>query len=154
MSISELNIRDARLNDLDLIYAIELETFPDAYPKGLLKAFFFMPGCVLVAEAEGTIIGYAIGIFKEDGTGHIVSIAVKKKARRKGAGSALLGTILRRFWSKSMWRAVLEVRKSNLEAKSLYEKFGFKKKGEVERYYQDGECAEVMELLLRDRQRP
>lgn len=154
MSTIELNIRDASLNDLDSIYMIELESFPDAYPKALLKAFFFIPGCIIVAESGDGIIGYAIGIFREDSTGHIVSIAVKNQRRGKGIGSALLSSLLKRFERNNMRKAALEVRKSNIKGKLLYEKFGFKKIGEVERYYQDSESAELMELLLLGHRKP
>lgn len=150
----ELDIRDACLNDLDQIYSIEVEAFPDAYPKALLKAFFFIPGCIIVAERSSRIIGYAIGIFRDEDTGHIVSIAVRAQERRLGAGSALLRSLLERFERNDMRRAVLEVRKSNIEAKLLYKKIGFEKKGEINGYYQDGESAEVMEILLQGRQKP
>jgi len=148
MSDYEFNIRDARLEDLDSIYKIELESFPDPYPRGLLKAFFFLPGSILVAVSRMEIIGYAIGLLREDELGHIISIAVAEKERRRGVGKALLGRLIERLSGSGVKKIVLEVRKSNFEAKSLYQKFGFEAKKEIKGYYKDGEAAEVMELTL------
>lgn len=148
MSDCEFNIREARLEDLDSIYQIELESFPDPYPRGLLKAFFFLPGSILVALSRREIIGYAIGILREEELGHIISIAVAKNERRRGVGRALLGRLMERLSGAGVRRIVLEVRKSNFEAKSLYQKFGFETKKEIKGYYKDGEAAEVMEFTL------
>jgi ribosomal-protein-alanine N-acetyltransferase len=148
MSDCGLNIRDARLDDLDTIYQIESRSFSDPYPRGLLKAFFFLPGAFVVAVSGGEVIGYAIGIIREDELGHIVSIAVAEKERGRGVGKALLGDLIERLSRAGVKRIVLEVRKSNYEAKRLYQKFGFEKKKEIEGYYKDGETAEVMELTL------
>lgn len=148
MSDCEYNIRDARLDDLDSIYQIELESFPDSYPRGLLKAFFFLPGSIVVAVSHGRVVGYAIGIVREDELGHIISLAVAKNERRRGVGESLLRELIERLSSAGVKRIVLEVRKSNIEAKKLYQKFGFGKKKEIKGYYKDGEDAEVMELIL------
>lgn len=148
MSDCEYNIRDARLDDLYSIYQIELESFPDPYPRGLLKAFFFLPGSIVVAVSQGRVVGYAIGIIREDDLGHIISIAVAKNERRRGIGGSLLKEQIDRLSSAGIKKIVLEVRKSNIEAKRLYQKFGFAKKKEIKGYYKDGEDAEVMELIV------
>ncbi|MBC7120560.1 MAG: ribosomal protein S18-alanine N-acetyltransferase [Candidatus Methanosuratus sp.] len=148
MSDFGYNIRDARPEELDAIHQIELRSFPDPYPRGLLKAFFFIPGSIIVAESKNRIVGYAIGVIREDHLGHIVSIAVAENERRRGMGSALLKGIITKLSRMNAKKLVLEVRKSNYEAKSLYQKFGFEKKKEIRGYYQDGETAEVMELTL------
>ncbi|MEJ5292042.1 MAG: ribosomal protein S18-alanine N-acetyltransferase [Candidatus Methanosuratincola sp.] len=148
MSDRDYDIRDARTEDLDSIYQIELSSFPDPYPRGLLKAFFFIPGSIVVAVSRGEVVGYAIGIIREDDLGHIVSIAVAENIRRRGVGKLLLMELIARLSRSGVKRIVLEVRKSNIEAKRLYHKFGFKKKKEITGYYKDGETAEVMELTL------
>ena len=148
MSDRGYDIRDARPEDLDPIYEIELNSFPDPYPKGLLKAFFFMPGSIVVASSRGEIVGYAIGIIREDNLGHIISIAVDGKIRRHGVGESLLRELIARLSKGGVKRILLEVRKTNIEAKRLYQKFGFETKKEITGYYKDGESAEVMELIL------
>jgi len=113
-----------------------------------LKAFFFLPGAVIVAVSGGEVIGYAIGMIREDEIGHIISIAVDENKRRHGVGKTLLEGLIDRLSREGAKKIVLEVRKSNLEAKRLYQKFGFEKKKEIAGYYKGGEAAEVMELTL------
>src|SRR5512137_2184420 len=91
MPSTDLTLRSARMDDLDSIFSIEQSAFPDPYPRGLLKAFFFMPGAYLVATIGGDIVGYAIGIIRYGSVGHIVSIAILKEYRQRGAGKKLLG---------------------------------------------------------------
>ncbi|MEM4658042.1 MAG: GNAT family N-acetyltransferase, partial [Candidatus Methanosuratincola sp.] len=61
---------------------------------------------------------------------------------------SLLKEQIDRLSSAGIKKIVLEVRKSNIEAKRLYQKFGFAKKKEIKGYYKDGEDAEVMELIV------
>ncbi|MEM3674710.1 MAG: hypothetical protein QXG08_04470, partial [Candidatus Methanomethyliaceae archaeon] len=60
MFANSAEVRDATLNDLNEIYAIEKESFSDPYPKPLLKAFFYHPGADIVAVVRGKVVGYAI----------------------------------------------------------------------------------------------
>ena len=139
-------IRDARLDDLDAIFRIEERSFSDPYPKGLLKAFFFLPGAYIVAVSEEMIIGYAVGVIRYESLGHVVSIAVDEKMRRKGVGERLMTEIIERLCSRGAKRVRIEVRESNLPAIKLYTKLGFTIEGKIKRYYADGESALLMYL--------
>jgi len=141
-----LFIRDARLDDLDAIFKIEERSFADPYPKGLLKAFFFLPGAYIVAVSEEMIIGYAVGIIRYESLGHVVSIAVDEKVRRKGVGERLMTEIIERLCRRGAKRVRIEVRESNLPAIKLYTKLGFTIEGKIKRYYADGESALLMYL--------
>jgi len=141
-----LLIRDARLDDLDAIFRIEERSFSDPYPKGLLKAFFFLPGAYIVAVSEEMIIGYAVGVIRYESLGHVVSIAVDEKMRRKGVGERLMTEIIERLCSRGAKRVRIEVRESNLPAIKLYTKLGFTIEGKIKRYYADGESALLMYL--------
>jgi ribosomal-protein-alanine N-acetyltransferase len=149
MSSPYLVIRDASLDDLDEIYKIEKESFPDPYPKGLLKAFLFFPGAYLVALSEGVILGYAIGVVRYETVGHIISIAVSKEKRRSGVGRQLLAKSVERLRLKGVQSIRLEVGESNVEAIDLYKKAGFLAEDKIERYYVDGESALVMYLSVK-----
>ncbi len=92
-----LLIRDARLEDLDAIFRIEETSFSDPYPKGLLKAFFYLPGVYIVASSKEAVIGYAIGIIRYEKLGHVVSVAVNESTRRKGVGQRLMEEIIERL---------------------------------------------------------
>lgn len=139
------------MGDLDSIYAIEERSFHDPYPKGLLKAFFFMPGAYLVAVEGGAVVGYAVGIIRYGSVGHIVSIAVAEGSRGKGAGRELLGTLMEKLAAAGAKIMRLEVRESNSRAISLYRAAGFGEGEKIKNYYADGESALVMRLIWSQR---
>ncbi len=85
-----------------------------------------------VAEKDGKIIGYG-GVWVVGEEGQITNIAVLPEYRRCGVASLLLEKILEEC--TGLCRIVLEVRKSNIGAISLYEKFGFKNVGERKNFY-------------------
>lgn len=147
-------IRRAEEKDLLEIYRIELDSFKDPYPYGLLKAFLHHPGAYLVAVENEKIIGYSIGIVRFRDLGHIISIAVDKAHRGRGVGKKLLKETIERLVEMGVKKVRIEVRESNQVAINLYKKLGFVEKGRIEGYYPDGEAAIVMFLdVARDLQK-
>ena len=137
------------MSDLENIVRIEHECFgPEAYPSttfiDLLRLygdFFF------VAEAGGEVVGYISGIAMGE-RGHIVSMAVSPRHRRRGLGWALLSKLLDRFRKAGVKTVSLEVRIDNHAAISLYRKAGFRRVGVVKKYYSNGTDALLMALIL------
>jgi ribosomal-protein-alanine N-acetyltransferase len=146
MPSEDPTIRDARMDDLESIYSIEEASFPDPYPKGLLKAFFFMPGSYLVAATEGGVVGYAVGMIRYGAIGHIVSIAVVEGCKGRGVGRKLLEGLMEGLAALGAKVMRLEVRESNIRAIRLYRAAGFEEKEKIKNYYADGESALVMRL--------
>jgi len=149
-AVERLSVREAKSEDLEEIYRIETVCFgADAYDTSLLLLYLNLsPDTFLVAEENGKIVGYVIGLVRKWGEGHVVSLAVHPKQRRKGVATALMKELLRRFSDKGLKAARLEVRVSNEAAIKLYEKLGFKRVGIIERYYADGEDAYLMVVQL------
>jgi ribosomal-protein-alanine N-acetyltransferase len=149
-AVERLSVREAKSEDLEEIYRIETVCFgADAYDPSLLLLYLNLsPDTFLVAEENGKIVGYVIGLVRKWGEGHVVSLAVHPKQRRKGVATALMKELLRRFSDKGLKAARLEVRVSNEAAIKLYEKLGFKRVGIIERYYADGEDAYLMVVQL------
>ncbi|MBW1798223.1 MAG: ribosomal protein S18-alanine N-acetyltransferase [Deltaproteobacteria bacterium] len=80
---------------------------------------------------------------------HLMNIAVHPKWRGKGLGERLLCKMIEVGISEGAKTAWLEVRPSNLVARSLYEKAGFKEVGFRPRYYKEkNEDAIIMSLPL------
>ena len=76
---------------------------------------------------------------------HIATIAVDPEFRRQGIAQHLLAYTLMDACRSGGNKAFLEVRRANLAARSLYEKFGFNEIGIRKKYYQDnGEDAVMM----------
>jgi ribosomal-protein-alanine acetyltransferase len=78
----------------------------------------------------------------------LLSIAVSAALRGKGYAKALMEHSHSEFEKQGFKKFFLEVRESNVAAISLYRKFGYEKIIERKKYYADGECALVMNLIL------
>ena len=68
---------------------------------------------------------------------HIVAVAVREAYRGRGLGELLLAEAVALAIENHMESVTLEVRKSNLLAQALYEKYRFLKVGVRKRYYSD-----------------
>jgi ribosomal-protein-alanine N-acetyltransferase len=79
---------------------------------------------------------------------HLIHIATRPDARRRGAGKALMAQMLDHAKRKKSRLLLLEVRRSNRAAIRLYRSFGFAAIGVRRGYYQDGEDAIEMTLTL------
>lgn len=141
----DIGIRSARLEDLEQIYRIEIESFKIPYPLEYLYLLLSLAGDLfIVAVRCNEIVGYAVGLLRIDNTGHIVSIAVANKYRGRGIGKRLLQELERRLKDKGAKRFRLEVRVSNRIAINLYLKLGYRIDRVIPRYYPDGEDAYLM----------
>jgi len=150
--VATLFIERMRPDDLDDVLAIERASFSMPWSRG---AFLYeieqnrVARCYVMREAE-RLVGY-ICVWEVADEMHITNIAVHPAARRRGIGRGLLGSVLDDARRRSMRLVVLEVRPSNVEARALYETFGFQVVGRRRGYYYDtGEDALVMETVLTD----
>ena len=131
-----LSIRPFSFSDLDPILQIERLSFPKSpydwttflHLSALYPETFLVQSYVNDDQKEETIRGYII--FSKNG--HIISIAVHPRHRRKGIGKELLQRAMKIPHLKKVWA---EVRRSNLGAQAFYSKMGFQMMGEVPNYY-------------------
>ena len=141
--------REASPEDLQAVLAIEYKCFPDPYPFNLLKRLHLMhPDGFLVADAEGVVVGYVIGVLRWGETGHVLAIGVLPNYQRQRLGTMLLKNIVNHLRSKGARTVRLEVRKSNIAAQQFYKRMGFIEREQILYYYEDGETAIAMELPL------
>jgi ribosomal-protein-alanine N-acetyltransferase len=89
---------------------------------------------LLVAEAEGALVGFAVGKVAGD-VAELESVAVDSRARRKGIGRMLCEGVI--DWSRQQGAAAieLEVRAASGEAIDLYRGLGFVAVGRRTEYY-------------------
>ncbi len=144
--MAEVIIRQAVPGDAEGIYEIEKLCFPDPWSMDALtfelegnpRAFY------VVAELEGRVVGYA-GLWIIGDEGHITNVAVKPGFRNRKIGEGIIGVMIDFTSGEGIAHHTLEVRKSNVPAINLYEKFGFRTEGVRKKYYQnDGEDALIM----------
>jgi ribosomal-protein-alanine N-acetyltransferase len=82
------------------------------------------------------IVGY-VGVWFMVDEAHIVAIAVRESYRGQGLGELLLAEAIDLAMTANQDVVTLEVRRSNLVAQALYEKYRFLKVGVRRRYYSD-----------------
>lgn len=138
-------IRKATKEDLKAIKEIEDESFPNPFKeKDLLYEIEENPVSefdVLVVDDE--IVAYLDYWITFD-SATIDKIAVKKNKRNRGFAGFLLKNAIENLKNQNVEFFTLEVRKSNLPALNLYQKYGFQKVTIKEKYYEDGEDAIYM----------
>jgi ribosomal-protein-alanine N-acetyltransferase len=94
------------------------------------------------------IIGFIIGRIVA-GEAEIFKFVVRFSYKRRGVGSRILNHALGYLQSKNTNRCFLELRQSNVPARNLYEKAGFKLYSSRKKYYSDPcEDARLMEKSL------
>jgi ribosomal-protein-alanine N-acetyltransferase len=146
--LKSLRIRTVTESDLPNIALIENSSFDQPYPLDLLKKLSLQHGgSFLVAEENGTLLGYCVASLNR-GAAHLISIGVLRESRRKGVGTSLLKHLVRFLLNHGVDELWLEVKSENNEAVSLYERFGFERMNIVQDYYSDGSAALRMRLGL------
>lgn len=100
-----------------------------------------------VYETDGEIIGY-IGADRVFETADILLVATNASRRREGIATSLMNAVFKALKEEGTERALLEVRRENAAAISLYEKCGFYPIGERKGYYGSGADAIIMEKKL------
>ncbi len=143
-----MQIRAWKKEDIDRIAQIEQECFSDPWTREMLADCLTYPyyRCFL-AEEGGQVCGYCIliALFED---GEVANIAVALPYRGRGVGGLLLQKLHESAKALGATRCLLEVRKSNERAISLYRRFGYEAYGVRARYYADGEDAILMQKRL------
>ena len=144
----QINVRSLQEKDIDAVTTLESKGFVDAWTKEQLRSAFFRPDFFGLAIENGReLIGYvcATKLFEES---ELLIIAVAEEYRQQGLGGRLLDEYLQAMQKDGVEKVFLEVRLSNVAAKTLYERRGFVTVRIRERYYADGESALEMVKTL------
>lgn len=139
-----MTVREFRRPDIKRVLQIEIEAFQDPYPPSILIDIYNLGAGFLVAQQNNIVVGYIIFWIRYEDEGHIISLAVDKKYRKKGVGRKLVDYALNIFSKCNVREIKLEVRIGNTDARKFYKKMGFKEKEVLENYYEDGEDAVIM----------
>jgi [ribosomal protein S18]-alanine N-acetyltransferase len=142
----KVTIAAMRLDDLEIVQAIERASFSSPWPPNAYRSELETNRLAnyLVARADREVVGYG-GMWLMVDEAHITTFAVHPAWRRQRIGERLLLAFLDLAVARQAHEATLEVRLSNLPARRLYEKYGFRPVGLRPRYYSDnGEDALIM----------
>jgi len=139
-------IEPMRLDDLPAVHAIERASFDSPWPADAYRSELETNRLAqyLVVRAADEIAGFG-GMWLMVDEAHIITFAIHPLWRRQHIGDRLLLAMVDIAIDGGAHEATLEVRLSNLPARRLYEKFGFRPVGLRARYYSDnGEDALIM----------
>ena len=142
----KLLIEPMRVADLEAVHQIELASFNAPWPANAYRSELETNrlASYLVARIDDRIVAYG-GMWLMVDEAHITTFAVHPAWRRQHIGERLLLSFLDLAADRHAREVTLEVRLSNIGARRLYEKYGFRPVGLRPRYYSDdGEDALIM----------
>lgn len=126
--------------DLDAVLEIEALSFTNPWTREMYLREMDNPRVshiylVRVRSADGEIVAGFCSFWLVFDELHINNLAIHPMYRRQGIGSALLQHAMRTAAQLGARRATLEVRRSNEEARRIYERLGFETAGIRRNYY-------------------
>ena len=130
------------MRDRDLPFVMEIErlSFPNPWKessfRGEIANLHISYPNVIIYRPQDKIIGYIIFWLVAD-EAQISNLAVHPDFKRLGIGDTILKQVLITMRRMQAKQVILEVRPSNLSARTLYEKNGFTLLGIRRGYYQD-----------------
>lgn len=129
-------IRQMELDDLEEVMVIERSLFANPWDENGFFSFLLREDTLfLVAEEAGRIVGYcgAVTVLNE---GDVTNVAVEASCQGRGIGRQLMQALIGKTGERGVDRLFLEVRESNLRARSLYESLKFEQVGIRKNYYE------------------
>ena len=152
-----ISIQTATMDNLEKLYEIERECFTTGtYSRKHIATLLLDPDCYgFTAKLNGEVAGFIIGSIHPANVGtkagHVYTLDVAVRHRRKGVGSSLLEALERVFAEKNAEFCYLEARLDNPPAKELYLKRGYTKTDILSNYYENGAHAVRLEKALASR---
>ena len=133
-----MRVEPMTVDDVPDVHRIERASFPVPWPDYAFRQEI-QTNCLahyLVVKAGDETIGYG-GMWLMVDEAHVTTFAVAPAWRRRRIGERLILALLDLAIARGAREATLEVRLSNLGARRLYEKYGFRPVGIRPRYYSD-----------------
>ena len=133
-----LAISAMRVEDIADVHAIERASFPVPWPSYAFRQELETNRLAryLIVRSGDLVVAYG-GLWLMVDEAHVTTFAVLPAWRRQGIGARLLLALIELAEELGASVATLEVRLSNLDARRLYERFGFRPVGVRPRYYSD-----------------
>jgi ribosomal protein S18 acetylase RimI-like enzyme len=148
-----LMIRPATLEDAKSMFGLENSCFvTDKISFRQIKYLLIKAKAInLVAEKNGHVVAYCICLTPLlPRPARLYSIAVAPEWQGNGIAEQLIHHLLSMLLAKGYRHCRLEVRQSQKNTQSLYQKLGFVKINHLPQYYGDGEAGLKMDIILCD----
>ncbi len=152
--MEKIKIEKMTLDDIDEVLEVCENSFPIPWSrKSFEEEMSNMLATYLVAKLDNKVVGF-IGLWFVMDECHITNIAVHNEYRNKHIATELVNAMFEYCKEHETSYVLLEVRSSNVAAKELYKKFGFKEDVVRKDYYKNPdntrEDAIVMSLEIRN----
>lgn len=136
-------MEEATLANLEELLTIERECFTgEAFTREQIETLLRSPDAIrLLARINGKVAGFILGVVHYYGSaknGHVYTIDVAVKHRRRGVGVRLLNEMEKAFSKMGAETSYLEVRVDNQAARQLYKKQGYVEAEQLHNYYSSG----------------
>jgi len=142
----KLRVEPMTAADIPAVHDIERASFPVPWPAYAFRQELETNKLAryLVVRAGPRTVAYG-GIWLMVDEAHVTTFAVLPSWRRRGIGARLMLALMDLSLEVGANVVTLEVRLSNIPARMLYQRFGFRPVGVRPRYYSDnGEDALIM----------
>ena len=139
--MTTIELRRLALADLLAIEEIERRSYPTPWSRSMFAGELAKPSsiCLGAFEAEGedgALVGYLI-VSRYVDAWHVMNVAVDPEHRGRGVATMLLERLFDLTADDARRGYTLEVRVSNEQAISLYQRLGFRSHGLRRGYYTD-----------------
>jgi len=144
-------IRQMTPADLDAVMELENTAYTSPWTRLMYEQELYANPCACYLVAmDGEKLAGSCGTWLKVGEGHITTLAVAPEYRRQGIARSMMEAALDIMLQTGVISSVtLEVRRSNKPAIALYKSMGFKTFAIEKEYYDDGEDALDMFLVLK-----
>lgn len=143
-----LKIRDFHRDDLGTLHDIDRICFPEgiAFSRDeLLFSLNHPEGITRVAEAQGRVAGFVLVRLETRRQAHVITLDVVPEVRRCGIGSLLMEDVHEIMKRRKVGISILEVGKSNLAARRLYERLKYRHVDTLSGYY--NRCEDAFRMV-------
>ena len=132
--MAEMKLDFVRAEHLPEIASLERLCFSEPWSEEALALLLGENAFGVVALLDGQVVAYGGMTYVLD-EGSVTNIAVHPDHRRRGYGSAVVDHMLWAAVKRSVFTVFLEVRESNLAARTLYKKLDFRECGIRKGFY-------------------
>ncbi|HET9121904.1 MAG TPA: ribosomal protein S18-alanine N-acetyltransferase [Acidiferrobacteraceae bacterium] len=127
-------LRAMRFTDLEGVMVVEREAYEFPWTEGIFRDCLRVGYSCRVVENNGIPAGHAV-MSVGAGECHLLNICVRPRHQRRGIGRRLVLHLLALAQRRKAHTALLEVRRSNTAAYTLYTALGFNEVGVRRNYY-------------------
>ncbi len=146
--MENIAISEMREEHISGVAALEALCFTQPWSEHALSHLLKSGNMGFIALENGKITAYA-GLVRALDEGEITNVATHPDFRRRGLAKQVITALLTKAKENGICRITLEVRTSNIAAKSLYASLGFCICGMRKNFYaQPRENGEIMEIIL------